>query len=49
MNGLASAYHNNGQYDRAIEYLERSLCIQKTTLGEMHVATASTINLMATI
>jgi len=35
MNGLASAYHNNGQYDRAIEYLERSLCIQKTTLGEM--------------
>ena len=38
----------HGQYDRAIELLERALRIRMATLGEMHADTAATISSMGT-
>jgi tetratricopeptide (TPR) repeat protein len=38
--------HTEGNYDKAIEFLQRALCIRTATLGEMHADTAVTISSM---
>ncbi len=47
LNNLGTSFKNMGQYEKAVEYLQRCEKIRRQTLGENHPDYATTLNNLA--
>ena len=49
MNNLALVYYNQGDYEKALEYIGKALAIRERVLGSEHPSTADTYNNLAIV